>query len=177
MVAKKVKRETKRDSLLTSSDLKKGLQAEIRRLRSIAKEIASNYVSKLESRAEDLTRLVEDLDGEVTEDMRRLVKPIRALSVKPNKGRRKDLRKLETLLDDLRMELEILREKQEKADRARAGVSAGSESRSARSAASSSRSRRSPRRRRPRVIEPEESSAFSGQDDSTTAQYPTPLSA
>ncbi len=113
MVPKKEERESKRE-LLTSSDLRKSIQVELRRIRSIVKEIASNYVSKLEASAEDMAKGLEEIQIDAKDDLRKILKSIRELNVKPNKGRRKDLRKIDDLIETLRGEVDVLRDKQEK---------------------------------------------------------------
>ena len=114
MAQKKGGKQEKRESMLTASDWKKSLQVEIRRVRSLVKEIAANYVSKLEGRAEDLARIADEVAMESKEEFQRIIKRFRALNVKPHKGRRKDLRQLEDLIDSLRTDMESMGEKQEK---------------------------------------------------------------
>ena len=114
MVPKNEEKEEKRESLLTPADCRKSLQVELRRIRSLVKEIAANYAAKLESRAEATARVLDEIELDPKEDFRRLIKNVRDLTVKPNKGRRKDLRQLEELIDKLRVDIDTIREKQEK---------------------------------------------------------------
>ncbi|MBI4180032.1 hypothetical protein HY522_11490 [bacterium] len=110
------------DSIQSASDKLKAVVVEIRRVRTLFKEIASTYVSKMESRVLDLIQQVESLSAN-PERMERqvplMLKCVRDLSVKPAKGRRKDLKKLELLLD----ELGALAEESQPAPRAKAGHS------------------------------------------------------
>lgn len=104
----------KKEELLTSSDLRKAIHVEIRRIRSLVKEIASNYVSKVEGQAEDMAKAVEEIQIDARDEFKKMLKEIRELNVKPNKGRRKDLRRLEDLIDQLGTQIDGIREKQEK---------------------------------------------------------------
>lgn len=124
MTAKKAVRQEKRESMLSSSDWRKSLQVELRRVRSLVKEIAANYVSKLEGRAEDIARVLDEVELGSKDDFQRLIKRFRELNVKAHKGRRKDMRQLECVIDDMRVDLDALREKQEKLERTRPAVAA-----------------------------------------------------
>lgn len=107
--------ESKGLPLLSTSDCRKALQVEVRRARSLVKEIAANYVSKLEGRAEDVSAFIEELEIDPKDDFPRLIKKFRELDLKPHKGRRKDLRQLDDVLESLRVDIETLLEKQDRA--------------------------------------------------------------
>ncbi|OGH56191.1 MAG: hypothetical protein A3G34_13580 [Candidatus Lindowbacteria bacterium RIFCSPLOWO2_12_FULL_62_27] len=86
----------------------KSLQIEIRRIRSLAKEIAAAYVSKLEAQAEQIAGRLGEATAVDAGAVAIILRKIRDLNVKPHKGRRKDLRKLEDLLVVLGMAVDQL---------------------------------------------------------------------
>ena len=102
------------ESMLTASDRVRAVVVEIKRIRTLSKEIAANFVSKIEARVIELIRIVETSGADCADQIPPMLKRIRELSVKPNKGRRKDLRQLEELLEDLWAMAEGMEEKSEK---------------------------------------------------------------
>lgn len=91
----------------------KSLQLELRRLRSLAKEIAAAYVSKLEARAEQMADRLGEAAAIDAGAIGVILKKIRDLNVKPHKGRRKDLRKLEELLETIHADVDSVVEDKE----------------------------------------------------------------
>ena len=80
------------------------LVLELRRLRAMFSEIAERYVADAEGR---IAALVESVEGKPLPAARagRMLKIVRDLSVKPRKGRRKDLARIEKVAASLRREL------------------------------------------------------------------------
>lgn len=93
---------------LAAFEALKSLQMELRRMRSLAKEIAAAYVSKLEARAEQMADRLNEVATIDAGAIGIVLKKIRGLNVKPHKGRRKDLRKLEELLEGMQSDVEAL---------------------------------------------------------------------
>lgn len=81
------------------------LTVELRRVRSLFLEIAERYLADTEGR---IVALIGDLEARKppAPAVERLLEEIRALKVKPRKGRRKDLGRIETMLDSLRKTLD-----------------------------------------------------------------------
>ena len=93
---------------LAAFEALKSLQLELRRMRSLAKEIAAAYVSKLEARAEQMAARLGEVTAIDAGAIGIVLKKIRDLNVKPHKGRRKDLRKLEELLEAIQADVDGL---------------------------------------------------------------------
>ena len=81
------------------------LVLELRRLRAMFSEIAERYVADVEG---EIAALVEAVEGKSLPAARvdGMLKIVRDLSVKPRKGRRKDLARIEKIAASLRKELE-----------------------------------------------------------------------
>ncbi len=81
------------------------LTVELRRIRSLFVEIGERYLADTEGR---IVALIEEFDRRKLPmpSVDRLLKDVRGLSVKPRKGRRKDLARIETLVDSIRKALE-----------------------------------------------------------------------
>lgn len=92
----------------------KSLQLELRRLRSLAKEITAAYLTKLEARAQELSDRLGEASAIDAGVVGVMLKKVRNLDVKPNKGRRKDLRKIEELLDAIGIDIDALVDGSEK---------------------------------------------------------------
>ena len=96
----KAKARTKKLTLPT-----KPVLDELRFLRATFREIVTHYSSELEGEIARLANLVgvedEAQNPERLRDVRDLLLLLRGLDVKPAKGRRRDLKKIETLLDEL----------------------------------------------------------------------------
>lgn len=99
--AKITKRESRKQKAAAraaaAADQLRALQLELRRLRSLFKEIAGRYVSKQEARITRLAELLADLKDADPKFFAGLVHELRTLEVKTNKGRRKDLARIEEL--------------------------------------------------------------------------------
>jgi hypothetical protein len=81
------------------------LVVEMRRVRAIFVEIGERYLADIEG---SIVSIIDDLaQRKLPPDrVERLLKEIRELDVKPRKGRRKDLGRIESLVDTLRKSLE-----------------------------------------------------------------------
>jgi len=89
----------------------KTLEAELARLRALVREVGEACLTNLEA---EVVQIANDLDAareELTDDraLARMVEEVRALRVKPGKGRVKDLKRIDLLIDRLE---EILRDVQ-----------------------------------------------------------------
>ena len=80
------------------------LLIETRRLRAMFTEIAERYVANAEG---EIAAVIEAVEGKSLPAARvqKMLEVVRALSVKPRKGRRKDLARIETIAAALRKEL------------------------------------------------------------------------
>lgn len=78
------------------------LQAELKRLRGLVQEVGENFIIRKQGEIETLLAYLAELPPakvrEITLDWQRQV---RGLSVKPAKGRLKDLKRLDALLEGL----------------------------------------------------------------------------
>ncbi|MHB1025539.1 MAG: hypothetical protein ACYC24_07490 [Desulfobacteria bacterium] len=80
------------------------LVLELRRLRAMFTEIAERYVANAEG---EIAAVIEAVEGKSLNAARaeKVLEVVRALSVKPRKGRRKDLTRIETVVASVRREL------------------------------------------------------------------------
>ncbi|MBE0605100.1 MAG: hypothetical protein IH610_02290 [Deltaproteobacteria bacterium] len=80
------------------------LVLELRRLRAMFTEIAERYVASAEG---EIAAVIDAVEGKSLPAARveKMLEVVRALSVKPRKGRRKDLARIETTAAALRKEL------------------------------------------------------------------------
>jgi hypothetical protein len=80
------------------------LVLELRRLRAMFTEIAERYVANAEG---EIASVIETAEGKSlpVARVRKILEVVRALSVKPRKGRRKDLARIEAIAASLRKEL------------------------------------------------------------------------
>jgi hypothetical protein len=80
------------------------LVLELRRLRAMFTEIAERYVANAEG---EIAAVIEAVEGKTLSVARvgKMLETVRALSVKPRKGRRKDLARIEGIAASLRKEL------------------------------------------------------------------------
>jgi hypothetical protein len=81
------------------------LVLELRRLRSLFLEIAERYVANVEGKSAALIKSVED-GKPSSATVAELLEGIRDLEVKPQKGRRKDLARIERTIEAIRKSLE-----------------------------------------------------------------------
>lgn len=79
------------------------LEAELVRLRALAREVGTAYLANTEAEIVQLGASVGELREAVTDDGRlhEMIAAIRDLSVKPGKGRLKDLKRIDGLVDRL----------------------------------------------------------------------------
>ncbi len=80
------------------------LVLELRRLRAMFTEIAERYVANEEG---EIAAVIEAVEGKSLPSARveKMLKVVHGLTVKPRKGRRKDLARIETIAAALRKEL------------------------------------------------------------------------
>jgi hypothetical protein len=80
------------------------LVIELRRLRAMFAEIAERYVANAEG---EIAALIDAVEGKSLPAARvgKMLEVVRGLSVKPRKGRRKDLARIENIAAALRKEL------------------------------------------------------------------------
>jgi len=80
------------------------LVLELRRLRAMFAEIAERYVANAEG---EIAAVIEAVEGKplLAARVEKMLAIVRGLSVKPRKGRRKDLARIETIAALLRKEL------------------------------------------------------------------------
>jgi hypothetical protein len=80
------------------------LVLELRRLRAMFTEIAERYVANAEG---EIAALIDAVEGKSLPAARveKMLEVVRGLSVKPRKGRRKDLARIENIAAALRKEL------------------------------------------------------------------------
>ena len=83
---------------------KEMLVLELRRLRAMFTEIAERYVANAEG---DMAAVIEAVEGKSlpVARVKTMLEVVRAVSVKPRKGRRKDLARIERATASLRKEL------------------------------------------------------------------------
>jgi len=83
---------------------KEMLVLELRRLRAMFTEIAKRYVANAEG---EIAAVIDAVEGKSLPVARveRMLEVVRTLSVKPRKGRRKDLARIETTAAALRKEI------------------------------------------------------------------------
>jgi hypothetical protein len=83
------------------------VQMELRHLRSLLEEITSSYLIKRQAQIESLiSSLSENEFVKKEQDIRSIQKNLRSLKVKPEKGRYKDLKKVEDLIANLQRIME-----------------------------------------------------------------------
>jgi len=80
------------------------LVLELRRLRAMFTEISERYVANAEG---EIAAVIDAVEGKSLPAARveKMLEVVRALSVKPRKGRRKDLARIETVTASLRKEI------------------------------------------------------------------------
>jgi len=79
------------------------LEAELLRLRTVLRDIADKYVADLEAEIVQLGETVAEMQGSMKDNgtLRMMAAEIRDLNLKPDKGRRKDLKRIDDLVDRL----------------------------------------------------------------------------
>jgi hypothetical protein len=78
------------------------MDAELNRLRSLFREIVSNYATKVEGEIAQLQEVMQENGGDREEDIQVMLTSLRQLKVKPEKGRRRDLRRVHDLVQEMR---------------------------------------------------------------------------
>ena len=93
---------------LSVEELERALEIELRHLRALLREVAANYVSAMEADIERVVGAIGHKDQQEGTDfksrqieIRDILDRIRALNVKPKKGRRKDIKRIDKLIGEL----------------------------------------------------------------------------
>ncbi len=87
----------------------KAVLEELSSLRALLRDTAAGYLSKLESEIDEVQARVEKelplkkIPSARLHDLRDMLTLLRHIQVKPEKGRRKDLKKLDSVIVDLAM--------------------------------------------------------------------------
>jgi len=97
------------EEFILSSDSKwqkvsASVQMELKRLRSLIEEITSAYLIKRQAQIESFISAISENESakeERLKDIRKMQKGLRSLKVKPEKGRYKDLKRVENLIVNL----------------------------------------------------------------------------
>ena len=90
----------------------KAVVTELQNLRTELREVAHSYATRLESEIERVRVAVEtgstakNLSSAKIRDLRDMLTLLRHRQIKPDKGRRKDLKKIESIVSDLGMLIE-----------------------------------------------------------------------
>lgn len=79
------------------------LEAELAHLRTVLREVGETFVANLEAEIVQLGSSVAEMQDSLKDDRQvsQMVAEIRSLNVKPGKGRRKDFKKIDELVDRL----------------------------------------------------------------------------
>jgi hypothetical protein len=79
------------------------LEAELAGLRSVLRDVGGTFMANLEAEIVQLGSSVAELEKGLKDDrrIRQMISEIRDLRVKPGKGRLKDLKRIDTLVDRL----------------------------------------------------------------------------
>ncbi|MBM3860966.1 MAG: hypothetical protein FJ395_15145 [Verrucomicrobia bacterium] len=79
------------------------LAAALRTLRILVKEVGGNYLAGLQADIARVDRLQADLepDARRAAELQRMIRRINELDLKPHKGRRRDLKALDKLIEQL----------------------------------------------------------------------------
>lgn len=89
------------------NDGRKELAQHLRTLRSDFEEIISKYTLNVQAQIEEMILIVEQENGDEnrktlkSKDIEKMVTGIRKMKIKPNKGRMKDIKRIQALLDDI----------------------------------------------------------------------------
>jgi rubrerythrin len=88
----------------------KAVVSELQDLRAELRESASSYAARLDAEIERVRQAVETAGGNSSgakiRDLRDMLTLLRHRQLKPDKGRRKDLKKIESVVNDLTMLIE-----------------------------------------------------------------------
>ncbi len=93
---------------LSVEELERALEIELRHLRALLREVTANYISVLEADIERVVGAIGHKDRQEKKylksrqtEIRDILDRIRALNVKPKKGRRKDIKRIDKLIGEL----------------------------------------------------------------------------
>jgi hypothetical protein len=88
----------------------KAVVSELQDLRAELRESASSYAARLDAEIERVSQVVESAGAKSSSvkirDLRDMLTLLRQRQLKPDKGRRKDLKKIESVVTDLAMLIE-----------------------------------------------------------------------
>lgn len=105
-------RQTRMKTDGTEASPTKAVVTELQNLRTELREAAASYATRLESEIERVRVAVEtgstakNLSSAKIRDLRDMLTLLRHRQIKPDKGRRKDLKKIESVVGDLAMLIE-----------------------------------------------------------------------
>jgi hypothetical protein len=80
---------------------KRELADSLHTLRLLVREVGGNYLASLQSDVARLEQLVKSTDHATSKQLSAMLRAIAALEVKPQKGRRRDLKELDRLISKL----------------------------------------------------------------------------
>ena len=93
---------------LSVGELERALEIELRHVRALLREVAANYVLRLEADIERVVEAIGDNEGRKKRDaqagqaeLRDVLDRLRTLKVKPGKGRRRDVKRMDKLIGEL----------------------------------------------------------------------------
>ncbi len=83
--------------------VRKTMDVELNRLRSMFKEIVENYAAKIEGEIAQVCEEVREQEGEDCEEaLQAMLTCLRQIKVKPEKGRLRDLKRIHELVKEMR---------------------------------------------------------------------------
>jgi hypothetical protein len=80
---------------------KRELTDSLHTLRLLVREVGGNYLASLQSEVARLEQLVKSADHATGKQIAAMLRAIAALDIKPQKGRRRDLKELDRLISKL----------------------------------------------------------------------------
>lgn len=80
----------------------KSMGVELHRLRSLFREIVENYATKVEGEIAQLQEVMQENGKDREEGIQAMLTSLRQLKVKPEKGRRRDLKRIHDLVQEMR---------------------------------------------------------------------------
>jgi len=106
-------RKSKTRSNASDASPAKSLARELRTLKRDLREVSRHYIQRIEAELVEVQEAVSALETAETEipsnrirDLRDMLILLRRLQIKPDKGRRKDLKKIDSTVGDLRLFLD-----------------------------------------------------------------------
>lgn len=105
-------RKTKNSSVASDASPAKSLDRELRALRRDLKLVGRTYLQRIDSEIEEILQAVnemqstDEIPAAKIRDLRDMMMLVHGLQIKPDKGRRKDLKKIDSTVGDLRLFLD-----------------------------------------------------------------------